>query len=180
MNLRIATPLTIVGVAIICGVSLWTGTGRDHAPNYQSLPARRTNGLAPENRVAPPAPLVETAPAALPVARNQPAAEEIQGPAPAESNYAKTELPVEFNYQRSPSNPQMFAVTLFNKAEEAMTLDVMIFNTASGQTAETQLDIGPMQSRNIGIDDNFEIGQGDRITLRNPSYHDLVAEIRPR
>jgi len=186
MNLRIAIPLTIVGVALICGVSLWMGTARDQASSDQAPPAPETSAVAQVNPVAPAEPLSSARPAAAAVsatvsaATSQSAAEEIQGPAPAESNYAKTELPVEFNYKRSPSNPQMFAVSLFNKAEKAMTLDVMISNAISGKSEETQLNVGPLQSKDIGIDDNIQIEQGDRITLHNPSYNDLLAEIRPR
>src|SRR5271168_1032846 len=120
-----AIPLTIiVSFALTFGISTWVGTQRDHTSGDQSPPARETNGLAQQNRLPPVEPLSSAPPArtsiAMISATTQAAAEAAPAPDPAEPIHAKTELPLEFLYQRSPDNRQKYEVTLMNKLEKAI------------------------------------------------------------
>jgi hypothetical protein len=195
MNLRIAIPLTmIVSFALTCVISLWETRARDQSSGDRPVPARENGVLAQENRLPavelpsrapPPAPVsAGPVPATTVSAATSQSPEAAQDPAPVEPNQAKTELPVEFLYQRLPDNRQRYVLTVMNKTEKAMSLDLTIVNPTSGNTAEEQVALGPMQSKqlgsDVGSDAGLDVEMGDRITLHNPSYNDMVRTIPVR
>jgi hypothetical protein len=178
MNLRIAIPLTMmVSFTLTCGFTLWNRRIHDQAP---ATPVNRR--LEPVNAGLSPAVPRSNAPMAQPLSRSPQANAEtdrnVAQAAPAA--YAKLNLPIELNYRRSPVNPETYVVSVFNKTEEALALDITVFNPAGERASKTQLSIDADQSKKIGLDDGLEIVSGDRITLRNPSYSERVEEIRPR
>jgi hypothetical protein len=61
-----------------------------------------------------------------------------------------------------------------------VTLDMTILNPASGQASNAQITLESSEAKKVGVDDGLEIEVGDQITLRNPAYNAMVAEIRQR
>ena len=174
MNLRIAIPLTMmVSFTLTCAFILWNRRLHDQA---RAAPVIRQ--LEPVSGLSPAAPL-SNAPMAQPLPRSLQANAENDRNVALAAAYAKSALPIQISYRRSPNNAQAFVATLLNKTEEAVTLEVIVFNPASEQISKTQLSMEPNQTKKIGLDDGLELASGDRITLRNPSYNDLVEEIRP-
>jgi hypothetical protein len=185
MKLRIAIAITmIVGFVVTFGVLTWGGRDRDHTPAVQS--PRAAAKLEPVNPAVRPLSSDAAGPAAsappAEISRQTPALAE----APAEAvpasaaTAAQTELPVQFNYRRSAENPQTYDITLVNKIDEPVTLDMTILNPASGQASNAQITLESSEAKKVGVDDGLEIEVGDQITLRNPAYNAMVAEIRQR
>jgi len=174
-------PLTMaVSFALMCAFSVWERRTRDQVPGVRAPPARLNVGLAQENRLpaVEPATSAPTAQPSAPAPRMAAEAQRMVSQA-APADYAKLDLPIQFNYRRAPGT-QAYVVTLINKTEQAMTLEVTVFNPISQRTAETQVSIEPMQAKRIDAGDDLEMEPGDRITLHNSSYNDLVEEIRER
>lgn len=175
MKLRLATPLTmLVSFTLTLGFLLWDRRGRDFAPLGNA-------GIAQRNR---PPEIYRMPPGASLTAWSSPPGLREASPAtlngipPAGSgDHAKLKLPVQLHFRRAP-NSQTYVATVINKGEEDLMIDIAIFSPTSQRTAQTQISIESMQVKKIGLDDDIDMAQGDRITLHNSSYDDFVAEIR--
>ena len=184
MNFRVALPLTmLISFMLTCGFLVLDRRSRDPGTRTAAPPPPANTEPAPPTNAEPPQSLSLSLAVEPPPSDSRAAALSPEPRAASQTepdDHAKFELPIQFNYRRSPENAENYVVTLFNKAGQDLTLDLIVFNATSQRTVETQLSIESMRVKNIGVGDNLEIEQGDRITLHNPIYNDFVAEIRSR
>jgi hypothetical protein len=176
----------LVGVAIACGVLYWSGRNAAPAPlaSTSSSPAP-----LPEAPVAlsTPSPVV-----AQPVARERerPAARTQAQETPA-GNYDGPDLPVIFAFSErslytAEENDRGDLVNvskrvkegiITNSSDKPLTITAIEVNIPTQDSWQTQFVLSAGAQKHFGADQGLKMASGDQMTLRSPSFKDLVQSI---
>jgi hypothetical protein len=174
----------LVGVAVACGVLYWSG--RNAAP---ARVASTSSSPAP----LPNAPVAPSIPAVVqPIERVQDRpVSRIQAQETPPGNYDRPDLPVIFAFaERSlyvaEENDQgeMINVSkrvkegvITNSSDKPLTITALEVNIPTQDTAQTQFVLSAGAQRHFGADQGLKMISGDQMTLRSPSFKDLVQPI---
>ena len=176
----------LVGVAVACGVLYWSG--RNAAPARVASTSSSPTPL-PDAPVAPsmPKPLV-----VQPIEGVQnPPVSRIPAQETPPGNYDRPDLPVIFAFaERSlyvaEENDQgeMINVSkrvkegvITNSSDKPLTITALEVNIPTQDTAQTQFVLSAGAQRHFGADQGLKMISGDQMTLRSPSFKDLVQPI---
>jgi hypothetical protein len=178
----------LVGVAIACGALYWSGKNPSPAPLTATSPSTPAAPL-PRATVAPtiPTPML-----AQPVesARDRPVSKtQVQESPP--SNYDGPDLPVEFAFSErsvytTEDNAEGNMINVSKRVKEAivtntsdkpLTITATEVNIATQETSQAQFVLSAGTQKHFGTDQGLKMISGDQMTLRSPSYKDLVQPI---
>jgi hypothetical protein len=172
-----------VSFVLACVWLLWSKGSHENRAAGAPPPAQTAPVLAQESRFSAgePGSPRSSEPVAAASSRAERTGAPSRGEAPAPLprdgiDYVSAELPVGILFRRDHGGG-MYVGYLINKTESILTLDVTIVSPSSGRSAHTQLSMEPMGAAKIGNDDDLVIEPGDRVTLQNPSYNDLVRDV---
>jgi vancomycin resistance protein YoaR len=70
------------------------------------------------------------------------------------------------------------AGSIENRSNDTLTITIRILSSRTQAVSESTLDVAPNSRTTFGPDEGFDLGPADQVTLQNPTYSDLVQEIR--
>jgi hypothetical protein len=68
----------------------------------------------------------------------------------------------------------ILVLRIVNSSSETLPLEVSVAGSAQDVRSHVEIVLGPRQVKELGADDGLEIQSGDVITLKSPSFRDLV------
>jgi hypothetical protein len=178
----------LIGVAVACGALYWSGKN--------AVPAPLTSASSPTAAAAlPSAPVTPSIPKPMPA---QPIERANDGPAPRiqaretpPNNYDGEDLPVVFAFSEratytSEENDEGKLVNVSKRVKEGivtnasdkpLTIIAIEVNIATQDTSQTQFVLSGGMQKHFGTDQGLKMISGDQMTLRSPTYKDLVQPI---
>jgi hypothetical protein len=176
----------LIGVAVACGVLYWSGKSAAPAPF-----AAASQPATPPPR-APVAPTIPKPVIAQPVepVHDQPASS-IQVQETPPSIYDGPDLPVVFAFSErsdytAEENDQGDLINvskrvkegiITNSSDKPLTIIAIEVNIPTQDTSQTQFVLGGGAQKHFGADQGLKMISGDQMTLRSPSFKDLVQPI---
>ena len=189
-NLHI-TLTALISVALSCGALYWSDKIATPAPRAFTPAAAAPVAPAAEDTSPTPRPVlaqpIEVASAK--VQERQPAAPKAQEAPP--SNYDGPVLPIVFafsersvyttedNDEGNPVNvsKRVKEGIISNTSDKPLTITATEVNIATQETSQTQVVLGAGTQKHFGTDLGLKMISGDQMTLRSPSYRELVQQI---
>jgi hypothetical protein len=175
----------LIGVALACGALYWSGK--------QSAPAPFASTSSPTQLPRPPvAPSIPKPVVAQPIERvpERPVARTQTQETPP-SNYDGPDLPVVFAFSErslftAEENDQGDLINVSkrvkegivsNSSDKPLTITAIEVNIATQDTWQTQFVLSGGAQKHFGTDQGLKMVSGDQMTLRSPSFKDLVQPI---
>jgi hypothetical protein len=186
------TLTVLIGVALGCGALYWSDKTATPAPRAFTpaaaapvVPSAESTSPTPGPAIAQPSEPVsgkvpERPPAAAPKAQEAPP-----------SNYDGPVLPIVFafsdryvytaedNDEGNPVNvsKRVKEGIISNSSDKPLAITMTEVNIATQETSQTQIVLGAGTQKHFGTDLGLKMISGDQMTLRSPSYRDLVQQI---
>jgi hypothetical protein len=191
-NLHI-TLTVLISVALSCGALYWsdktaTPAPRAFTPAAAAPAVPSVESTSPTRRPAIAQPIEA---ASGKVQERAPAAAPTKAQETPPSNYDGPVLPVVFafseryvyttedNEEGNPVNvsKRVKEGIISNTSDKPLTITATEVNIATQETSQTQIVLGAGTQRHFGTDLGLKMISGDQMTLRSPSFRDLVQQI---